>query len=218
MSERGWAVAHLDDVERHAFATGQERLAIRKHLGIEAFGVNAYSAEAGGTVIEEHMETESLAAGHQELYVVLDGAATFTIDGDAAAAPAGTLVFVGDPGTRRSAVAGDTGATVLVVGAPAGEAYEVGAWEEMAAFFVPYREGDYDAAIALLEDFLRLHPGYGGALYNLACCQSLAGRVDPALEYLREALEREPNLRDVARNDEDFVPLRDDARFRELVQ
>src|SRR5207237_148710 len=76
---------------------------IRSRLGVEAFGVNAYtSAEIGGEVVEEHTEA---AYGHEELYIVVSGRATFTLDGEEVDAPAGTLVHLPDPSVRRGAVA-----------------------------------------------------------------------------------------------------------------
>lgn len=52
---------------------------LRRALGIDAFGINAYSAaSAGEHVVEEHTE-ETL--GHQEAYVVIAGHATFALDG-----------------------------------------------------------------------------------------------------------------------------------------
>jgi tetratricopeptide (TPR) repeat protein len=218
MSERGWTVAHLDDLPAHALPRGARRRAIREHLDVHSFGVNAYSADEGQTVIEEHDEAQPLAARHQELYLVLAGRATFTVAGEGVDAPAGTLVFVGDPATRRGAVAREDGTTVLAVGAPAGEPYELGRWESMAGFFDFYSRGDYEGAIAFLEECLRRDPGYPGTLYNLACCESRAGRTDAALERLRAALEGEPRLRGSARDDEDFAPLREDQRFQELVR
>jgi tetratricopeptide (TPR) repeat protein len=217
MNERGWTVAHLDDVPAHALPRGARRRAIREHLDVRSFGINAYSADEGRTVLEEHDEAQPLAARHQELYLVLAGRAAFTVAGEEVDAPAGTLVFVGDPAARRGAVAQEDGTTVLAVGAPAGEPYEVGRWESMAGFFDFYARADWDGAIAFLEDCLQRDPGYPGTLYNLACCESRAGRPDAALERLRAALEGEPGLRRWARDDEDFAPLRDDPRFQELV-
>ena len=218
MSERGWAVARLDDVPIHALAGGGRRHAVRQHLDVRAFGINAYSGDEGQTVINEHDEAQALAAEHQELYVVVEGRATFTVGGQAYDAPAGTLVFVGDPSTRRGAVAREDGTTVLAVGAPAGEAYTVGRWEPMAGFFDFYNRGDHEGGIAFLEECLRRDPGYPGVLYNLACAESLAGRRDDALEHLRAAIEGEPKLRELAGGDEDFAPVRDDPRFAELVR
>ena len=97
---------------------------VRHHLGIEAFGCNAYTgAAAGDLVVEAHDEDE-----HQELYVVLHGAARFTVDGEAIDAPQGTLVFVTPP-SHRTAVATEPGTTVLAVGAAPGQRFEISEWE-----------------------------------------------------------------------------------------
>jgi tetratricopeptide (TPR) repeat protein len=218
VSGPGWSVAHLDEIETHLLPGGGRRHGIRKHLDVRSFGINAYTGDAGQTVINEHDEAQALAVWHQELYVVLEGRATFTVAGEDVDAPAGTLVFVGVPQTRRAAVAREDGTTVLAVGAPAGEAYTVGRWEQMAGFFDFYNRGDYEGGIAFLEECLRRDPGYPGTLYNLACAESLAGRAEDALEHLREAIVGEPRLRELAGPDEDFAPIRDDPRFQELVR
>ena len=213
-----WAVARLDEIPTNDLPGGARRRGIRQHLDLRAFGINAYIGDEGQQVVAEHDEAQALAAEHQELYVVLTGRATFLVAGEEVDAPAGTLVFVGEPSMRRAAVARENGTTVLAVGAPVGEAYTVGRWEPMAGFFDFYTRGDYEGGIAFLEDCLRRDPGYPGALYNLACCESLAGRADDAVEHLRAALEGEPGLRESARDDEDLAPLRDDPRFEEIVR
>src|SRR4051794_41290547 len=64
------------------------------HLDVRSFGVNAWTAaEAGAQLIGEHDEVPS---GHEELYLITSGAATFTVDGEEIAATAGTVVFVPD--------------------------------------------------------------------------------------------------------------------------
>ena len=84
-------IARVDELERYPIS-GQDGLAwrpVRRQFGIKAFGINAYTAEeAGQRVVEEHSED----GGHEELYVVLRGRATFMVDGDELDAPAGTIV------------------------------------------------------------------------------------------------------------------------------
>jgi quercetin dioxygenase-like cupin family protein len=218
VSERGFAVARLGDIGTHQLPGGTRRSGVREYLEIRSFGINAYTGDEGQPIVAEHTETQPLAGGHQELYYVLSGRATFIVDGKEIDAPAGTIVFAGDPGTRRAAVAREDGTTVLAVGAPAGEPYTVGRWEPMAGFFDFYTRGDYEGGIAFLEDCLRRDPGYAGVLYNLACCESLAGRTDDAVEHLRAALETESRLRESARGDDDLAPLRGDPRFEELLR
>ena len=49
-------VAHLDELEA-IHAAGVNWLPVRRELGITGFGVNAYGADRGGRLIEEHDET-----------------------------------------------------------------------------------------------------------------------------------------------------------------
>jgi uncharacterized cupin superfamily protein len=103
---------------------------VRRHFGVQAFGINAWSAaRAGGEVIEDHVERHDSPSEQEELYLVVAGRATFTVDGEQVDAPAGTFVFAPDPGSRRAAMAADPDTTVLAIGAPRGAAYEVSAWE-----------------------------------------------------------------------------------------
>jgi uncharacterized cupin superfamily protein len=98
---------------------------VRDHLGITAFGVNAFIGEQpGDRVVELHDEE----GGHEELYVVVRGSARFLVDGDEHALPAGTVVLVA-PGSTREAFATEPGTVVLVVGATPGEPFSVSEWE-----------------------------------------------------------------------------------------
>src|SRR5256714_13140196 len=113
-----WKVAHLHDIERR----GRD-IPVREHLGIHAFGINAYTPGEDGTLINEHDESGS---GQEELYIVLDGRATFEVDGETVDAPAGTFVFV-PPESRRKATGGGT---ILAFGATPREAYDAIDWGE----------------------------------------------------------------------------------------
>ena len=123
-----WQSLRLADVEAIAVTgAGLTWLPLRRTLGVEAFGINAYSASAAGEqVVEEHTETN---LRHEEIYVVLTGHATFTLGGETLDAPAGTVVFIRDPDVKRGAVAVEAGTSVLAIGGKAGEAYSPSAWE-----------------------------------------------------------------------------------------
>ena len=126
MSER-WTSLRVDELPSIKVAGELRWKPIRRTLGIEAFGMNAYTAEnAGEDVVERHSE-ESLR--HEEVYVVLSGRANFELDGEALDAPAGTIVFLRDPTVRRYATAAEPHTTVLAVGGRPGEAYTPSAWE-----------------------------------------------------------------------------------------
>lgn len=125
---------------------------IRSHFGIEAFGVNAWTATAAGQqLISEHDELGGRAGAHEELYVVMRGRARFSVDGDQVDAPAGTLIFVGEPASRRAAVAEEAGTTVLVVGGKPGEAFTVSRWEGDSDFLRWFETREYGKAIAFLQ-------------------------------------------------------------------
>lgn len=206
---RSYHVTHLDELDRHG---GEfDTIPIRIPLGILAFGVNAYgSREAGGRVIEEHDELGAGAGRHEELYVVLAGAARFTLAEEEVDAAAGTLVFVRDPSVRRGAVATEPDTTVLVVGGTVGEPFTPSPWESWLEALPSYEGRDYEAAAAVLARALAAHPDNPNVLYNLACCESLAGRREDALAHYRRAAELDPRVPEWAANDSDLDPIRDD--------
>jgi hypothetical protein len=74
----------------------------------------------------------------------------------------------------------------------------------------------YDAVIDRAREPLEAS-GYAVPLYNLACCEALSGRKEDAIAHLRVAFEGRPSLRDLAKEDTDLDPLRDEPGFRELV-
>jgi tetratricopeptide (TPR) repeat protein len=53
--------------------------------------------------------------------------------------------------------------------------------------------------------------------YNLACLESIAGNADAAVAALKIALERQESTIEWARDDPDFVFIRDDPRYRALL-
>jgi len=210
MNDQSWRSTHIDDIERR----GNRWIAIRKHFDIRSFGINAWEGkEEGGDVVGEHVED----SGHEELYIVMKGHATFTIDGAEVDAPAGTFVYV-KPEASRQAVAREAGTTVLSSGAKPGEAFEVRGWEANAEIWPLYEAGDYDGAAALLQSALERDPDDQGMLYNLACMEALAGRTDDAVQHLTAALKDAPErYLEMALNDSDLESIRDDPRVAELL-
>lgn len=218
MSTAPYETAHVDELDRVPSFQDVTWLPVRRRLGIEAFGVNAFEGDAGQLVIEEHDETGTGGSGQQEeLYVVLSGRATFSIAGDDVEAPAGAFVHVRDPGARRKAVALEDGTIVLALGGTRGQPYEASPWEWTALSLAPAKEGDFERARALLEEGLERHPDNSGLLYNLACYEARDGRTEAALEHLARALELDPELRGWAGKDEDLASLHDEPAFRQLV-
>ena len=212
MSDKpNWHVAHLDDIERR----GRD-IPVREHLGIHAFGINAFTPGEDGRLVSEHDEA---GTGQEELYIVLDGNVTFDIDGEAVAAKPGTLLFVGPESRRKATGEG----TVLVVGAAPGEAYQGLDWGDAWPFhsesMTAYGEQRYADALAAVSGALEHMPDHAGLNYNYACFATLAGDTsDATFAHLRRSVELRPQFREDARRDDDFAAVRDDPRFEQALR
>jgi hypothetical protein len=127
----GWSAARLDEIDSVDGPGPAAWKPLRHHFGVRAFGVNAWVAtEAEQELVEEHDEVdEDGAGGHEELYAITTGHATFTVDGEQVDAPAGTLLFVSDPSLMRTAVAHEVGTTVVCVGGWPDRVFEPSHWE-----------------------------------------------------------------------------------------
>lgn len=203
--------ARLEDIERRG-----RSIPVREHFGIHAFGVNAFTADEEGIVVNEHDE---LASGQEELYVVLDGDVSFEVDGRTVDAPAGTFLYVAPESKRKATGAG----TVLVLGAKPGEAYQGidwgDAWSFQAEAMTAYGEQRYDDAFEAIRNGLERAPDNPGLHYNYACFATLAGDTsDETLEHLRRSVELYPSFREQARTDPDLVALHDDPRFEDALR
>jgi tetratricopeptide (TPR) repeat protein len=177
---------------------------VRKTLGVTAFGINAYTAaDAGDLVVEEHDETR---LGHEEVYVVVRGHATFTVDGDQIDAPAGTLVYLDDPAQTRTAIAREPGTTVLAIGGKPG-LHEVSAWEYFFPALPLLDAGRWQEARPLIEEGLAAKPDHPALLLFLARCEAHLGETDAAREHAAGALAQEPGFRRFAEDDEALAAL-----------
>jgi quercetin dioxygenase-like cupin family protein len=202
-----YSVTNFSELE--SFPVGKQGLIwhpIRSRLGIRPFGMNSYtSAEVGGEIVEDHSEE---TYGHEEVYIVVSGHATFTLDGEEVDAPEGTIVHLPDPGVRRSAVALEPETRVLAVGGKPGEAYLPSAWE----LFFRASSLPPDEALRLIEE----SEGYNltdeaGYQYNLACYRALAGKRAEAVDTFRRAFELDPErVQRYAADDRDLDSIRDE--------
>ena len=211
-----YSVLHIDQAER-VESDGFWWRPVRKALGTTAFAVNAYTADAAGDqVIETHDETSSGAAGHEELYVVVSGAAAFTVDGDEIVAPAGTILLVAPP-IERGATATEPDTTVLVIGGVPDAAGPRSAFEHWYAAEPAYRAGDYARAVAIASEGLADWPEHPSLRYQLACYEALGGNREKAIEHLRVAYANNPATREWAAGDEDLASVRDDPALRDRL-
>ena len=169
---------------------------------------------AGDRIINEHDESDPDSG--EELYLVVQGRAVFELDSDRVAAPAGTFVFA-PAGVKRTAFAEEPDTTLIALGGTPGKAYEPDGWEIWAPLNPLYDAGEYAEAADRGRQLVEAHPQYPGLLYNLACCESLAGQPADAVYHLRRAIERSERFRSFARDDSDFNPIRDQPEFKELM-
>jgi hypothetical protein len=207
----GWRSAKLEEVP----ARNNGWIPVRDHLGIGAFGVNAWTKrESDGALITPHNE---LGTAHEELFYVFRGHATFTVDGDEIDAPEGTIVFVRDPGVTRGAVPVDDDTIILTAGGKPGETFTVSDWERNWEWnrkaFPFYTDKKYAEAAAVLREGIAAGADNAAMHYNLACFLSLAGEKDDALAELRTAIEGDESFREFAKTDGDLDPIRNDPEF-----
>ena len=210
----GYGVAKLDEIE--VMDDGRVPFRpVRHHFGVEAFGVNAWTAdELGDRIVNEHDEDEP--DGNEELYLVLRGRAAFELDGERLDAPTGTLVFA-RPGVKRTAFAEEPETTIIALGGVPGKAYEPHGWELWAPLRPLYEAGEYAEAADRGRALVEAHPEYADLFYNVACVESRAGRTTDALDHLRRAIDMSEQSRAYAKDDSDFDPIRDEPAFKELI-
>jgi tetratricopeptide (TPR) repeat protein len=118
---------------------------------------------------------------------------------------------------KRTAFAEDAGTTIIAVGGVPGKPYEPSGWEVWAPLRPLYEAGEYAAAADRGRQLIDAHPQYAAPFYNLACCESLAGRTTDAVEHLRHAIDLSERCRSYAKEDSDFDPIRDEPVFKELI-
>jgi hypothetical protein len=193
-----WEAVHIDDLEAIPWPGADTTWRpLRQAIGARIVGMGAYTAEAAGQdVVEPHRESEG-GMGHEEVYVVLRGRATFTLDGETLDAPAGTVVRV-DPGVHRHAVAAEPRTAILALGGEPTYRPSSSEWIERAR---PHIRSDPERARAIVADLRAQRPDSPGlpiaeALLAVgrgdrAAATAALAHVDPA--YL-ERLRSDPDL------------------------
>ena len=116
----GFTIKHDEELERDY----GKWVLVRRSLGLASFGMNEVELPPGES-IPEHDET---GRSHEEVFLVLDGAATLVIDGVDHPLRAGSFARL-DPEPRRTVRNdGDAVARVLIVSAPVTSGYEPLDW------------------------------------------------------------------------------------------
>lgn len=87
-------------------------------------------------------------------------------------------------------------------------------WESVRPL---YEAGRYAEAADRGRELIEEYPAQGDLYYNVACCESLAGRPADAVDHLRRAIGLWEGCREMAEQDSDFDPIRDEPAFTELI-
>lgn len=91
-------------------------------------------------------------------------------------------------------------------------------FEELVAYGVfCHNEGEYDRAIKYLTKATDLEPGSDHAHYCLAAAYSRRGDSGGAARHLKEAVEADSYNKVLAKADEDFTPVREEAEISALL-
>ena len=80
-----------------------------------------------------------------------------------------------------------------------------------------YEAGNYAEAAEKGRELIEARPDQANLFYNVACCESLAGETDRAVEHLSHAIGMWEGCREMAKQDSDFDPIRDEHAFRALM-
>jgi len=210
----GYEILSLHEIEPVPYHArgGEKLLTVDRLLDYRAAGVNAWTGDPGERLVPEHSEDTD-----EELYAVVAGRATFTVDGATLDAPAGTLVHV-TAGENRTAFAEEPGTIVLAVGATPGEAHPASGWTSWVFADALRREGRVEEGRRAMATVLERNPSAWQASYNVACYEALAGNTGAAFEHLSRAAQIDAEaVRRLAAEDSDFDSLRDDPRWQEAV-
>jgi hypothetical protein len=201
-----YRVLALDDVAPVPGPASLSWRPLRAELGLRAFGLSSFvAANAGEDVIEPHTELDG--RGHQELYVVIRGAARFTLDGESFDAPTATPVSVPDPRVHRHAVATQPETEVLAFGGDA--VFEPAGHEWM--WRVRYLLSEHvDRARALADAGLAEFPDSPGLWYCQALVDAAEQRPQQARQWLAKATRRVPELQEEARSERLLADIADE--------
>jgi tetratricopeptide (TPR) repeat protein len=81
------------------------------------------------------------------------------------------------------------------------------------------RAGRYTEALAECEQAIKQDPKHESGYYGKACCYALQGDIGQAIDNLQKAIDiAPPRSRNEAKHNPDFDSIRDDERFRALMQ
>ena len=84
--------------------------------------------------------------------------------------------------------------------------------------FSSFRDGEYDTAVRLIEQYLAEHPHHPIMLYNAACAYSLMGEPDRSTSYLIRAVRAGFRDLDQIVGDPDLEAIREHPKYQVVIQ
>lgn len=114
----------FNKVHRDDFETDGNWALARRSLGIESFGINLVSIDAG----EQIPEHDEIDRDQEEVFIVLTGSPAIVIDGEELPIETGSFVRIDPEHKRTVRNIGETVSDVLIVSAPRGSGYEPMGW------------------------------------------------------------------------------------------
>jgi quercetin dioxygenase-like cupin family protein len=211
----GYTIVDLTTAESFPYhqRDGQKLLPIQRMTDYRVAGINGWIGDPGEGLVPEHAEDSD----NEELYIVVKGRATFTVDGREIDAPAGTLLHL-QPGENRVAVSEEPGTIIVAIGATIGKPYEPQGWTSFVVADHYRRVGRIEEGRAAIREMMDMHPDVWGAPYNAACYEALGGNTDEAFALLQQALKLDTQtVRNFAPQDSDLDSLHDDPRWKKLI-
>ncbi|MCR9244933.1 MAG: hypothetical protein NXI31_07865 [bacterium] len=91
-------------------------------------------------------------------------------------------------------------------------------WLDLCEAWCRKRTHDLQTAIRCMEELVARNPKSAIGHYNLGCYLALAGQRDRAIDEVTLACGLTEELREHAREEPDLDGLRNDSRFRDLMQ
>ncbi len=78
-------------------------------------------------------------------------------------------------------------------------------------------KGDLQGALDQAKKAVEINPDLPEALYDLACYYSLSGQKQEALRALKRAIELAPRFKQMAKEDPDLEPLKENVEFKGII-
>jgi len=88
----------------------------------------------------------------------------------------------------------------------------------LGTLYLNGEDQDLDEAKSNFKKAINLMPDDPTSYYNLACAHAIAGEPKDAVDMLEKVFKLSPEWKEDVKKDADFDGIRDDARFKKLLE